>query len=351
MIYFNRRRTHPVLLIAALFSVAGFVLVSRAASSPTVTSISPSNGLGSVSITSVGGTSFVRGWDKESGLLGNWRMDEPSGDTVSDVSGNGYSGTSSGAATTTGKLSNGRDLDSTTDYINFGDVADISQTSAASISFWWKGTPASNRYIIDKYQNSGTLSGYFAFHYDFGSGVKLAWVIGDNDTGGKRTYCASTSSIPTDGAWHHYVITQTGGTSCANNVSIFFDGVKEQSLTQFDSGSGNPVTSEPLCIGVCGTIGGGAGSAVGAIDELRSYNQALSVDVVTALYTVTGPGSVKLTKSGQADITCTGLTYSSSTAMTGGVCDVTGAATGSWNLTLTTPDGAEGTLTNGFTVQ
>ncbi|MGH9460207.1 MAG: LamG-like jellyroll fold domain-containing protein [Vicinamibacteria bacterium] len=318
-------------------------------SDPTVTAISPSSGSGSVSVTSVTGTNLRPGWDKENGLIGNWRMDESSGLTVADLSGNGYNGTASGAATTTGKLSNARDLGSTGDSVSFGDVNDLSQTSPASISFWWKGTPVSSRYVIMKEEPSDLYRGYSVFHYDFGSGVKLGWRIGQNDVSGKRTYCTTTTTVPNDGAWHHYVITQTGGTSCANNVRMFIDGVEESALTQWDSGSGAAASSTANLY-----AGNGSGygvSAVGAMDELRIYNRAFSADDVVALKNVTGPGSIKLTKTSQSDITCTGFTWSTATSMTNGTCDVTGAATGAWNVQLTNPDNVSGTLTNGFTVQ
>ncbi|MGH9461131.1 MAG: LamG-like jellyroll fold domain-containing protein [Vicinamibacteria bacterium] len=318
-------------------------------SAPTVTSISPSSGSGSVSIASVGGTNFLVGWDKESGLLGNWRLDESSGATASDSSGNGYTGNASGTTVVAGTLGNARSF-VTGDSVNFGDVADLNQTGAATISFWWKGTPTTDRVLLWKEEPSGQYRGYSVFQYNFGNGIKLNWRIGQNDVGGKRTYCATTTSLPSDGLWHHYVITQTGGTSCANNISIYFDGIKEQALTQYDSGAGDSLNSTASLY-----MGNGSGyagpSAAGILDELRIYNRTLSNDEVMALDSVAGSGSVKLTKTGQPDIICPGFTWSSAISMTSGTCNVTGAATGAWNVQLTSPNNTSGTLTNGFAVQ
>ncbi len=59
--------------------------------------------------------------------------------------------------------------------------------------------------------------------------------------------------------------------------------------------------------------------------------------------------TVKLAKAGETDIDGTSVTVVSSTQIT---CtfDLTGAAPGTWDVTVTNPDGQSGTLTNGFTV-
>ncbi len=59
--------------------------------------------------------------------------------------------------------------------------------------------------------------------------------------------------------------------------------------------------------------------------------------------------TAKLAKAGETDITATSVTVVSSTQIT---CtfDLTGAAAGTWNVTVTNSDTQSGTLTNGFTV-
>ncbi|MBP1927943.1 PKD repeat protein [Methanolinea mesophila] len=62
------------------------------------------------------------------------------------------------------------------------------------------------------------------------------------------------------------------------------------------------------------------------------------------------PGATaKLSMTGQPDIVATGLTVVNPTSIT---CtfDITGVATGSWDVTVENPDGLTGTLTNGFNV-
>jgi hypothetical protein len=59
--------------------------------------------------------------------------------------------------------------------------------------------------------------------------------------------------------------------------------------------------------------------------------------------------TVKLTKSGQTDINGTSVTRASATKIT---CtfNLTGAATGPWNVVVTNPDGQSATLPSGFTI-
>jgi hypothetical protein len=59
--------------------------------------------------------------------------------------------------------------------------------------------------------------------------------------------------------------------------------------------------------------------------------------------------TVKLTRSGQSDINATNVVWVSASQI---ACDLdlTGAATGQWNVVVTNPDPQSGTLSNGFTV-
>jgi|GEM_PF-919563 len=74
-----------------------------------------------------------------------------------------------------------------------------------------------------------------------------------------------------------------------------------------------------------------------------------------SLTSITGTGfaagaSVKLTKQGQVDISCTGITVASPTLITGGSCNITGAIDGTWNVVVTNINATFNSLTNGFTV-
>jgi hypothetical protein len=59
--------------------------------------------------------------------------------------------------------------------------------------------------------------------------------------------------------------------------------------------------------------------------------------------------SIRLTRSGQSDIVATNVLYNSAGSVSFDL-NLSGAATGQWNVVLTNPDGGTTTLSNGFTV-
>ena len=78
------------------------------------------------------------------------------------------------------------------------------------------------------------------------------------------------------------------------------------------------------------------------------------VNTGTAIVSVGGAGfqsgaTVKLTKSGQSDIVGSGFSVSSTTLSTVSF-NISGAATGDWNIVVTNPDAGTATCTNCFTV-
>jgi len=73
------------------------------------------------------------------------------------------------------------------------------------------------------------------------------------------------------------------------------------------------------------------------------------------LTSITGSGflsgaTVKLTKTGQTDVSCTGFTVNGSTSITGGTCHTANASPGPWNVVVTNTDTGTGNLADGFTV-
>jgi len=74
-----------------------------------------------------------------------------------------------------------------------------------------------------------------------------------------------------------------------------------------------------------------------------------------SITTVSGQGfqsgaTVKLTRSGQSDIIGSGFSVANGTTINGGSFNITGTATGTWNVVVTNTNNSSGTLSNGFTV-
>lgn len=101
---------------------------------------------------------------------------------------------------------------------------------------------------------------------------------------------------------------------------------------------------------VYGEEAGAPAPTVSAIDPVSGYdNGALSGIEITGTNFVATP-TVKLTKAGESDITCSGTTWASPTSLTGISCDITGVALGDWIVKVINPDAQFGTLIDGFEV-
>ena len=334
-----------IVIFAALLVGAPFV--SEAA---TVTAIDPASGTnnGTTSITSVTGTNFKSGWDKENGLVGNWRLDETNGSTTADVSGNNYTGTltnfTSGTPWTTGKVGNALNFDGVNDYVDIVDADDTKYTGALTICEWaYIRTGGGSRHFAGKHLSNGGSNNPFDFRTDAGATPTMVFVRAN--AGGYRLWTGPSVTL---GTWKYYCVTASDGT-LTTAPNFYVDGAKTIGTNTSGSGAG-AVTG----VGTNIRIGNRADGVVkmdGFIDEVRVYSRALTGTEITDLYNATsGPGYVKLEHVGLPDITCTGFTLTSSTTLSSGGCPLDGVATGVRNVQVTNPDNTVGTLTDGFTV-
>jgi hypothetical protein len=317
------------------------IIVITYTSTPTVTAINPSTATNTApaSITSVTGTNFDLGWDKENGLVGSWRMDEGSGTNVADSSGNNNTGTANGTTIVAGKINNGRNFNGTSDIITVPNSSSLDMTgSAFTIAVWAKGSaPGLAKYLVGK--TDGASCGYALYTGSSGNA--------------KVYFCQSSSGC---------TISSDSGTPLWDNTWHYLTGVYDGSFlylyvdaglrtTTAASGAITGSSTVNLAIGDYNSVGGY--KFPGSIDEVRIYNRALSAVEVYQLYSATADPYVKLTKTGQSDIIASStnaFTLNSSTTLASGTFPITGAATGAWNVVVTNPDGQTGTLSNGFTV-
>lgn len=214
--------------------------------------------------------------------LGYWLLDETEGDTVEDVSGNGYHGKCQGgvalgrppgvpAPNARAAATGGVD-----DCINVGDLDSLDGAKAISVEAWvrwidppngFRGVAAALRkeqvfafgtgWIGDNSASDGQRKARFWIHTDNG------WSHSDN----------GTTNVD-DGRWHHVV-----GTYDGEYLRIYVDGIQESYRKV-----GRVVLSSnanPLFIG---SAGGGGEFFPGAIDEAAVYDRALSATEVYEHY-------------------------------------------------------------------
>jgi len=209
-----------------------------------------------------------------SGLVGYWPMDEGSGTTAYDQSGNGNNGTwggSLGNQWTFGKVGKAAGYPNNVAWVNLGNPSSLQLPSSISVFAWVKRNSINDyeRVVMNYYYNIG---GPFSL-MDGGSGV-LACDLGN--------YALNAVSPPnvfnTVGVWYYVGCTYDG-----NVLTTYMNGVAVASST------GSVTLS--YSNGFPWAIGSGLQSSstsqntlTGIIDDVRIYNRALPIAEVQALY-------------------------------------------------------------------
>lgn len=192
-------------------------------------------------------------------LVGHWKMDEGSGNTLFDQSGNGNDAVlqnTSGVTWTTGIEGLNLNLPGTLDRLAIAPhKSSLNVTQAITISAWIRPLDLHSRRIISKKSTVG-------FEFGISSLGKIEFIIQNSST----ILLRSNTSFPTDGnTWMHVAATFNGTTS-----------------TIYINGEPDATTSHELVSIGANTSGVYIGSVLGnnrwrgGLDDLRLYNIALS---------------------------------------------------------------------------
>jgi hypothetical protein len=224
----------------------------------------------------------------EKGMVGYWKLDDGSGTSAADASGNANTGTlTNGPTWTTGNIGGATTFDGTDDYTSMpsSSAYNFAYNQDFGVSTWVKipstqvNTGSTTNEIIQKWNNSA--NGYpFVIrltNQTHGTPGKINAVRYD---GTNNPGVSSTTTI-NDNTWHFISFTKRSSV-----LSLYIDGALQGTAT--DTTTGTTSNSDPLTIGVR------AGSPylyylTGSVDEPRIYNRALSADEVSKLYRTTAP--------------------------------------------------------------
>ncbi len=200
------------------------------------------------------------------GLVGYWNLDEGTGTTALDLSGNGNGGTLvNGPTWVSGKIGNGLSFNGTNNYVNITNSTNFNfGTGNFTVSFW----ASSNVYK--------TMSGIISKGLYWNSG--LGWTITDVSSptyiffntydGTTQKYIQSSLSIY---PWTYITAIKRDG-----NIEFWVNGTMM---------STNSAPSNTLDNSSSLTIGSGpSGYWNGLIDDVRIYNRSLSVAETQSLY-------------------------------------------------------------------
>ena len=210
------------------------------------------------------------------GLVGWWTMDQSSGTSVKDASGNNNNGTMGGIQNPTwvsGKIYNALAFDNTQyEFVDLGNPAVLQLGSTGTVACWVNTTATDNLPIISKSDFPNGLNGYVvATNYNGGGPGKLVARTA-NGTSNNTIY---SNSVVGDGAWHHIVFTWDG-----SFLNLYFDGNSDVTPT---SQTLTPV-SNVYNLSFARNSAGNNYNWSGSLDDVRIYNRALSAAEVTALY-------------------------------------------------------------------
>jgi hypothetical protein len=256
-----------------------------------------------------------------SGDVGWWPLNEGSGTSALDKSGNAATGTWNGTATCSGtyytSLTNiapyAGCFDGATDYVDLGATSQLnfSNTQAFSVAIWMRATTFGTEETL--MANMVNAAPYQGWSIDFGNGVNqgiLVYFI-NNITGNYiSTFAPRTLD---DGGWHLIVVT-VDGSSKAAGVHTYIDGALQTSSVYKDA-----LTATTANSGTHQTIGSRAAGGqpfTGSLNNAIVYNRALTATEVSGLYSEAkygNPGPPALRQPGfdtaQPDNTSAGFPY------------------------------------------
>lgn len=221
------------------------------------------------------------------GLVAHWRMDETSGTTIADSSGNGNTGTlqnsmNAGTDTVAGAVGTALAFDGADDYISIANETnfDFERTDPFSISVWInRASNADEDDILEKVDDLNNFRGYALWMESGDDDVKLD--VTNSAASNQASRITDTDAL-TPGSWHHIVATYDGS-STAGGINIYINGSLATMVSTVDNLSGTILNDDPVLLGV-DVADSGCCEFNGSIDDARIYNRVLSPAEVTALY-------------------------------------------------------------------
>jgi hypothetical protein len=200
-------------------------------------------------------------------LIGYWPMDEGSGANVADASGNGRDGKLSGAEWCEGKLGGGLKFNGSAEVV-VPDDKDLRVTGDFTVMFWVRKdgpTPEWARIVGKGDPNRRTFG--------------IWWFPGDNlrvkfqqVTSSGKWFDVDSAGTLAAGKWQHVAATVKG-----NHGTVYMNGVKD---AEGDREAAAVEDAAPFTFGK-GPIHVGL---IGALDELRLYRRALTLEEVKSIF-------------------------------------------------------------------
>ena len=211
-----------------------------------------------IAVSLVAGSGAAPGDEPRAGLVAAYSFDAGSGSTVADVSGQGNTGSISGAAwTTTAKTGSALSFDGVNDLVSIADSASLDLTTGMTMEAWVRPTALEKKWRTVVVKENGRGIAYSLY-----ANERTGLPVGQVNIDGEQNATGSALAL---NAWTHLATTFDGTT-----LRLYKNGVLAGSRAV--SGA-IPTSTGQLRIG---------GNSVwsewfaGQIDDVRVYNRALS---------------------------------------------------------------------------
>ncbi len=224
----------------------------------------------------------AQGDSLEQGLAGYWKLDDASGTTATDSSGNANNGTlTNGPTWGTGQVKGDTVFDGVNDYVTTPNstAIDMGANQDFTLALWVKtsqaATAGQHPMMLSKEDVNNPRQGYNMFLH--AQTDDPTWYL-ELFSNGTAAYAVGKSNIA-DGQWHHIVGMRKGG----RLYSYEDGGLATVNAAGF---TGSLSKNIPLRFG---RSSGSGWYFNGSLDEVRIYNRALSSEEVGKLYRETAP--------------------------------------------------------------
>ena len=242
---------------------------------------------------------WVSNFNVTNGLVAWWKLNDGSGSSAADSSGNGYTGTlknnPSWVSSSTWPWPYALSLTAASSQdMTMGNIALTNNLQAATWSAWIYVPTlpfTGNAEIISKWDNVN--QDQFTLRVNT-SGEVCAYIASAVTDLGSNYGCTSSPVITAQNTWYH-VVAVYGTQTVNSNILNFYINGNLMPVTLIGNVSGSlpsslTVPTSPYDIGAYGTIGSTANDFFnGTIDDVRIYNRALTGNEVQMLYNYTYP--------------------------------------------------------------
>jgi hypothetical protein len=201
------------------------------------------------------------------GLVGYWKFDEGAGTTAADFSGNGNTGTITGATWASGKFVNALSFDDDSEQIEVPHKSALSLSAPnATLVAWIYPTVFEGSQAVVVKGRSGSSFNYGLLIKDAGQIV------------GRYSSCdvVTTAAPVVLNQWQNIAIQYKSDGS----IDFYYNG----KLLENKAGSCSNMTSASFNLTIGNTANRATDGFHGSIDDVRVYNRALTVGEVQALY-------------------------------------------------------------------